>query len=233
MRKIVPALLITILIVSLVLQVNASSNTIKATVDDSLFITYDFESLDPLIYNQTKSNPQLFNISTIPQIITKNLEQKNQKLVRTGLVPQTNIYDDDNHSIRISFFLGGSDIVSFTVNKTTMKRTYEVKTEWRKFQVNLTDNFSIDFAQHLAKPVAEWQKTNETTFYFENKETGTFDMFFYLVLPASASNVSVQGDTVFYDMPPRFEDQLLNSPFLILGALAVALAIVLIYRKAR
>jgi hypothetical protein len=57
----------------------------------------------------------------------------------------------------------------------------------------------------------------------------TFD----LALPSSASNVKVQGDTIFYDMPPRLEDQLLNSPFLILGAIAIVLAIALIYRKVR
>jgi len=233
LRKIVPALLITVLIFSPVLQVNASSSTIKATVDESLFVEYDFENLDLNIYNQTKANSQLFNVTTIPQIIVKNFESKNQTLVRWGLGPETDIYDDANRAIHVSFFLGGSDVVSFKVNGTTMKRTYEVKTEWRRFKVNLTSDFSVDFGQRLAKPVAEWQKTNETTFYFESRETGTLDLFFYLVLPASASSVSVQGDTVFYDMPPRFEDQLLNSPFLILGALAIVLAIVLIYRKVR
>jgi len=231
MRKIALATLISILILSVVIPVNASITT-KATVDDSLFITYDFENLDSTIYNQTKANTQ-FNITTIPQIIKKNLEQKNQTLVNWGLGPQTDIYDDANRAIHISFFLSGSDIISFTVNETTMKHTYQVSTEWRKLQVNLTSDFSIDFAQRLAKPVAEWQKTNETTLYYENKQIGMLDVFFILILPASASNIQVRGDIVTYDMPPRFEDQLLNSPFLILGALAVALVIILIYRKAR
>jgi len=221
MRKIVLASLIAVLILSAVLPVNASITT-KAAVDDSLFITYDFENIDPIIYDQIKANPQ-FNISTIPQTIIKNLEEKNQKLVKWGA----------NQAVHISFFLSGSDIISFTVNETTLKRTYQVKTEWRKFQIDLTGNFSIDFAQRLAQPVAEWQKKYKTTFYYENSETGALDVFFNLVLPASAERVQVEGDTVFYDMPPRFEDQLLNSPFLILGAIAVALVIVLIYRKAR
>jgi len=231
MRKIACANLITILILSIVLPVNASITT-EARVDDSIFITYNFENLDQTLYNQIEANTQ-FNITTIPETILKSMQQKDHDLISWWLGPETNIYDAANRAIQISFFLGGSDIISFTINGTTMKRTYQVKTEWRKFQVDLTGNFSVDFAEHLSKPVEEWQKTNATTFYYENKQTGMLDMFFYLVLPASASSIRVQGDTIFYDTPPRFEDQLLNSPFLILGVLAVALVIVLIYRKAR
>jgi len=240
LKKLTFTCIITVLILSPILSVNAQITT-KSTVDDNLFVTYDFENLDPTIYDQTKANSQFFNISTIPQIIKQNLAQKNLTSVNWDLGPQTNIYDDANKAIHISFFLGGSDIISFTINKTTMERTYTVKTDWRKFKVNLTSSFTIDFAQHLAKPMAEWQQTKYTdtqgslhqAYYYENKQTGTLDMFFYLILPASASRINVQGDTVVYDIPPRLEDQLLNSPFLILGALAVALVIALIYRKAR
>ena len=142
-------------------------------------------------------------------------------------------HDDASRTIRNSFYLGGSAIVSLTVNKTSLKRIYEVKTNWMKFKVNLADNFSIDFAQHLTKPIAEWQKTDATTFYYENWNTGTLDILFYLTLPASASEVRAQGDSVFYEGPPALEDQLLGTPFLILIALAVALLIILLYRKAR
>jgi len=239
MRKIALFNLIIILILSTALPVNAQITT-KSTVDDSLFVTYDFENLDPTIYNETKTNPN-FNTSTIPQTIAKNMEQNNQPQVKWGPGPQTNIYNDTNNAIHISFFLSGSDIISYTLNRTTMKRTWQVKTEWRKFKVNLTSDFSIDFTEDLAKPIADWQKVNYTdtqgnlhlAYYYENKQTAPLDMFFSIILPSSASNIGVQGDTVIYDMPPSFEDQLLNSPFLILGALAVILVIILIYRKVR
>jgi hypothetical protein len=90
-----------------------------------------------------------------------------------------------------------------------------------------------NYAQYLDKLVADWQRTNTTSFYYENKETGTLDVSFSLALPTSASNVQAQGDTIYYDMPPRLEDQLLDSPFLILGAIAVTLVIALIYRRIR
>ena len=232
LRKTALAPLIAILILSVILPVNASTSATKVTVDDSLFVTYDFENLDSTLYDQIKANAR-FNITTIPETIRKDLEQMDLKLVNWWPGPRTNIYDDANNAIHISFFLGGSDIVSFKVNGTTMKRTYQVNTEWRKFQANLTNDFTVNFAQYLGKQVADWRRINATSFYYENNQTGTIDLAFSLVLPGSASDVRVQGDTVFYDMPPRFEDQLLNSPFLILGAIAVALAIVLIYRKVR
>jgi len=232
MKKFALASLITALVLSAVVPVNAPI-TIQSTVDDSIYVVYNFENLDPIVYNENKANQQ-FNSSTIPQIIVENLEKQNLKLVKWSYgSPKDIVYDDATMSIRTSFYLGGSDIISLTVNKTTMKRTYQVNTEWRVFQIDLTGNFSIDFAQHLVKPVEEWQKTNATTFYYENKQTGMSDVFFYLILPASASSIQVHGDIVTYDMPPLLEDQLLNSPFLILGAIAVALVIVLIYRKAR
>ena len=232
LRKTAYATLITILVLSVIFPVKASTSATKAFVDDSLFVTYDFENLNSTFYNQVKVNTQ-FNISTIPNVIKRNLEQKNLKLVNWWPGPQTNIYDDANNAIHISFFLGGSDIVSFSINGTTMKRSYQVSTEWRKFQVNLTNDFRVDFGQYQDKRVADWQRPNATSFYYENKQTGTLDMTFYVVLPKSSSNVQVQEDTISYDMPPRFEDQLMNSPFLMLGAIAVALVIVLIYRKTR
>lgn len=232
MRKTAYLTLATILILSVIIPVNASTSATKVTVDDSLFVTYDFENLNSTLYNQIKTNTQ-FNISTIPQTIKQNMEQKDQKLVNWWPGPQTNMYDDANNAIHISFFLGGSDIISFKVNGTTLKRSYELNTEWRKFQISLTNNLTLNFAQYLDKGVADWQKTNATTFYYENKQTGTLEITFSIVLPSSASNIRVQGDTISYDMPPRLEDQLLNSPFLILGAIAVALVIALIYKKTR
>ena len=231
MKKFALATVIPILILSVVIPANASITT-KVKVNDNLFITYDFENLDPILYDQTKANTQ-FDVSTIPNIIMQNFEKRNQTMLNWSLDPQTDIYDDVNRAIHISFFMGGSDIMSFIVNKTTMKRTHQLSTEWRRFQVNLTSDFTLDFTQHLAKPVAEWQKINATTFYYENRQTGTLDIFFYLILPSSASNIQVQGDTIFFDMPFSLEDQLLNSPFLPLAALAVALVIILIYKKAR
>jgi hypothetical protein len=130
--------------------------------------------------------------------------------------------------------LGGSDIISFTIDRTTMGRTYQIKTDWRNFQLNLTSNFSINFTQYFAEPVGNWQKPSQTTFYIESHETGFFDtLSFNLTLPATAANIQAQGDTITYEVPPYFEDVFLNSPFLILAVLMVVIIVVLIYRRVR
>jgi len=199
----------------------------NVSVGESLLVTFEFKGLDQEVYVQALTQ---FTAQRIPETIANNLEKKNQTVLWGTATLE---HDNASRMIRSSFYLGGSGIVGFTVNKTTLKRVFELKTDWRRFQVNVTDSFSVDFASALATPVAEWQKTDDTTFYYENRNTGTLDVLFYLVLPASASGVRVQGDSVFYEGAPALEDQFLGTPFLILVALAVALVIVLLYRKVR
>lgn len=203
--------------------------TANVSVDDILFVTYEFADVDQTVYDQARIE---FTAERIPEAIVDNLEATNQT-AQWGLGPLPLDFDDANRVVRVSFFLSGSSISSFSVNRTTLKRVYEVKTDWRKFQVNLTGSYSVDFAERLAAPVAEWQKPNATTFYYESKQTGAPDILFYLVVPSSAMEVRAVGDTVFYEMQPYLEDQLLGTPFLILIALVVALAIILLYRKVR
>jgi len=215
-----------------ILPVNAQI-TVNSTVDDSVFVSYSFENLDADVYSAIMANLD-FNSSTIPKMIMQNLQEQNFKLVRWGLGPQPDIVSDDaTRSIKTEFYLGGSDIISFTFNRTTMSRIYKVRTDWRKIKVNLTTNLTVDFASRLAKPLAEWQKTSPTTFFYQNSEPNTIDILFYLNIPQSASRIQVQADTVTYEMPPLLSDQLINSPFLVLGAIAVALVIALVYRRAR
>ena len=224
------ALLATVFVCLLTLALSTLANaeiTGNISVGEDLYVTFDFISLDQTVYDQAKTQ---FTNEKIPDLISNNFAQKNQTAGKRALPLDV---DDLTRSISSSFYLGGSAIISFTVNKTTLKRMYEVKTDWRKIKVNLTDTFSVDFAQYAATPVAEWQKQDATTFYYENRNTGTLGVFFYLRLPASASQVRVEGDTVFFEMPPLTEDIFLGTPFLILIALAIALVIILLYRKVR
>jgi len=236
-----PTITLVCLIVLLVVSVTPVSAfvSVESTIGDNIYIIYNFENLDPAVYNETMRNNQ-FNSSTIPQIIMKNLEKQNLTRISFGFPTQSNY--DANKTIRVSFYLGGSDIISFTINRTSMRRTYQVKTEWRKFQVNLTTSFSIDFAQYFGEPVANWQKTNHTdpggsthpAFYYETAGTGFLDtLSFYFILPATATNIQVEGDTTTYEVSPYFEDVFLNSPFLILAVFIIIIAIVLVYRRVK
>jgi hypothetical protein len=219
------------ILITAVINSVCASISIKGTVDDSVYIVYDFKNIDPIIYSEIKASPQGFNISTIPEIIKKNLAKQNLILVRWGLGSQTNIYDDAARAIQISFYLAGTDIINFTINATTMRRTYQVNTEWRKFQLDLTSTLSVNFTQILLKPIAEWQKLNETSFIFQNEENGFFDISFELILPKTATQVQAIGDIIIYDTPARFEELIINSPFIILLGLIIITIIVVIYRK--
>jgi len=233
MKKLASVLICSIVLFAAFIGSVYAPISVTSTIDDDIYVVYDFEGIDQPLYDEIKENPQLFNISTIPQIIKNNLEKQNLTQVRWGLGPQTNIYDDEARAIHVSFYLGGSDIISFNLNATTMRRTYQVKTEWRKFQFNLTSTFPVNFTQILAKPLVEWQKKDGTTFFYESPETGFLGTSFEFLLPQAATQVQVQGDTITYEVPARFEDLIINSPFLIMIALIIVTIIVVIYRKVK
>jgi len=227
MNKPMFAALFIVLTVFLVMPVCAE---ISVTVrpDSSLSVIYEFKNLDQSVYEEAKTR---FAADTIPRIIADNMANENQT-VQWSVIDGT-FSDDATWTIRNSFTLSGSGIISSSLNKTDLKQSYEVRTDWRKLKVNLTDSFSFDFNQYAAAPIAEWQKPNATTFYLENRATGTLDLQFYIVLPASASEVQAVGNTILYKMPGSLADQLLYSPFPVLAALAIALVIVLLYRRLR
>jgi hypothetical protein len=202
------------------------SVTVRA--DDSLSVVYEFRNLDQSVYDEAKTR---FAADTIPRIIADNMANQN-RTVQWSVIDAT-FSDDASRTIRNSFTLSGSGLVSSSLNKTDMKQMYEVRTDWRKFKVDLTDSFSFDFNRYAAAPVEEWQKPNATAFHLENRATGTLDLQFYIVLPASASEIQVTSNTILYKMPASLLDQFLYSPFPVLAALAIALVIVLLYRRLR
>jgi len=227
MNKPIVVIMVTIMVLSTAARADAEIK-VDVKIDESLFVTYEFSNLDPSVYEQARLG---FTPEKIPEAIADNYLETRNQTIRWGLSPSPLESNDNTRTIRNSFYLSGSSIVSFTLNKTTLKPVYEIKTDWRKFKLNLTSSYSIDFAQRLAEPAARWQRPTATTFNYENKETDAPDIVFNIALPDSASAVRVQGDTIFYEGQPRLEDQLLGSPFLILGSLTVALIIILLYRK--
>jgi len=229
MKKLTVTYLLLILLVALVMPVHASV-TMEATIDQSIHVALNFENVNSPIYDEIK---QTFNITTIPLIIEKNLEQQGLTLVRWGYSQKID-FNDSTNSIHAEFFLGGSDIITSTFNKTTMARRYQVRTEWRKFHADLAENFSINFNEYFGTPIADWDYINsEKAYYNEYTELDAFTPSCKFVLPKTAININAAGDTIFFEIPPLFEDVLLNSPFLILGALITVIIIAFIYRKIR
>ncbi|RLI46361.1 hypothetical protein DRO69_03275 [Candidatus Bathyarchaeota archaeon] len=232
MKKIATILFLLVLFITLIMPIHASA-TMKATINQSIHVVINFENISSPIYNEIKQNKQLFNATTIPLIILNNLKQQKQTRVRWRYTQEID-FDNPTNSIHVEFFLAGSDIITFTFNKTTMSRLYEVQTEWRKFNVDLTENFSINFAEYFRTPIADWTYIkSEKAYYYEYTELDSFTPSCKFILPKTATNINAEEDTIFFETPPLFEDVLLNSPFLILGALLTLIITAFIYRKIR
>jgi len=212
--------------------------TVESTINQDIYVTIDFSGIDPITYASIRANTQRFNATTIPQIIMQNLAEKNLRRVAWGYAPID--YNDTEGSVRVAFHLGGSDIISFTVDKASMVRTYRVSTDWRKFRVNLADGFSVDFAQYFGTSVSQWQRTNRTdalgvhpAYQYESLGQNFFKMSFHFILPTTATNVQAAEDTITYEAPAYAEDIFLNSPLLILSVVMAVSTIIVVYRKAR
>jgi len=231
MRKLALAhLLFFLLLVTLITPAYASVK-IQAVIDQNVHVVFDFENINDTIY-WTIREEELITETTIPSIIQ---EQKN--LTNVNFFTEPVVFDDSTFSIHVAFYLAGSDILNFTVNTELMTRTYYVRTDWRNFHINITDEFSLDFAEYFGKPVVEeWTRQDNYTLN-EKKHPAYYHNFTgslcYFILPAEATNIQPVKDTIIFDLPMPFEDSLLNSPFLILGALIVVIIAFSLYRKVR
>lgn len=202
--------------------------SVTSTIGEDIYVVYDFQNLDSTAYNEIKANYQYNITSTISTTIVKHLAAQGQDEVYFSLGPEIGEFDDSSKSIHASFYLWGSDVLRSTINRTSMKRVTYLNTDWRKFQLSLTNGFSINFTQLLSEPVIEWQKPDETTFLYEVQEIS-----FKFELPSEAEQVRVQLDTIIFEFQPNFWDVFINSPFPILIVLIIIVLIAVIYRRVK
>jgi len=235
-KKVLPHLPFFLLVVTLITSVHASI-TVQAQIDQDIHVAFDLENINSTIYWMIK-NENLITESTIPNIIQENLEQQN--LNNVDFFTQPIVFSDPSSSIHIAFSLTGSDILNFTVDTKSMTKTCHVRTDWRKFEVNLTNDFSLNFTEYFGRPVENWQRINYTldakthpAFYHDVADLETFDPKFYFLLPVAATNVEAIEDIIVFKLSLPLGDSLLNSPFLILGALTVANIALFLYRRIR
>jgi len=239
MKKIVLASLLCLLLATSIATVYASI-TVEVLINNNFHVALNFRNLNFTMYNEIKTHPEIFNSTSIPRTIVRNLENRNLKRVSWSQI-STDIFDDNEKSIHIEFYLGGEDILSYTVDMTTLARIYNAKTNWIKFDIKLTSTFRLNFTTYFATSISDWQRINNTingnvhsAFYY-NSTAGIapFDASCYFVLPETAMNIKAIGDTLTFEMPPLLEDKLIDSPILILGAIIIVNIVVIIYRKVR
>jgi hypothetical protein len=227
MKLNVIVVLLTILLAMSIMPVYASVS-ITGTINESVYVIYNFQNLNLTVYDEIKANYQSNLSAVISTAIVKNLETQGRTQVQSSLGPETGVFDDTAKSISVSFYIWGSDIISNSINRTSMGRIYQVQTDWRKFNLALINGFSFNFTQLLSTPVAEWQKPNETIYLYENQ-----DVSCKFVLPETAFQVRAQGDIITYEVQPSFWDVFINSPFPILIVLIIVVIVALIYRRIR
>jgi len=236
MRGLTATSILLVLLVTLVTPVYASV-TIQATIDQNIHVVFDFQNINSTIYDEAIQQ-QLFNASTIPRAIEENFEQRDQKSAECMYDPTQAIFDDSTRSIHVEFLLFGSGIISVAFSKTTMNKIYSVRTDWRKFHANLTDNYVLDFNQYFGKPIAEWEFENKTTparYYYNHTSSIEFDPICHFILPSRAINphVAEDMDTIVFELPLPLGESLLSSPFLVLVALIIVNVVAVLYRKIR
>ena len=235
MKKIVRArvhLLFLLLVVVLVTPVHASVTT-QAIINQDIQVLFDFRNISPDIYGNITITD-----TTIPETIKNNLMQRGLTHVDYRYAPLD--FNSTENSLHVAFILFGSDILNVTVNTKVMTKAYRVRTDWRKFQVNLTNGLSLNFTEYFGEPVERWQRINYTlnakthpAYYYNFTDSNTIDPACYFILPAAATNVQVTGDILTFELPLSFGDSLLNSPFLILGALIVVNIAFFLYRRVK
>jgi len=236
MRELTATTLLLVLLVALITP-SCASVSIQATIDQNIHVVFNFQNIDSTIYNET-IHQDSFGVSTIPRAIEESLEERDLGNAECIYDPTQEISDDSTRSIRVEFLLIGPDIIYVTINKTTMNKIYNVRTDWRKFHVNLTDNYVLDFSEYFGKPMAEWEFENETTparYYCNDTSSIEFDPICYFTLPSRAINphIAEDRDTIVFELPLPLGESLLNSPFLILVALIIVNAVAVLYRKIR
>lgn len=236
MKKLIIPYILFILVATPILLAR-SSITVETTINENLYVTFSLINIERQTYDEIEA--QGFDVSTIPSAIEEELEQENLTNARVVYDLDQNIFNNATNSIYVKFLLTGSDIISYTLNETNMTRAFRVRTDWRKFEISFTQNFSVNLEEHFGVPLVDWQQVNYTMandeIYpaFERNVENTFEMSFRFILPEKAFDIQVEEETIIFKIPPAFEDTLLNSPFLILGALIIANIIFVAYRKAR
>lgn len=211
-----------------------ASVELKATIDQSIHVVLELRNINATIYEEIRDESDL-DETKVPRIIEANLGERGLENVDYGLPLEPLTFDDIEKSITVAFLLWGSDILESTFSTETMRRTYRVRTDWRWFELNLTDDLSLNFTKYFEEPLSAWDFDDEThpTYYHNFTSTILLDPVCYFILPREATNVHVEGEFIVFELPPSLGESLVNSPFLILGGVVVVIAIAFLYRSVR
>jgi hypothetical protein len=225
------AVVLTSVLIGSACASTASINVNINNVNQTLSVSFEFV-MDNLTYANLKNNSSLLNATSVPRAIQTEFTSKGL----TGLAYSNAAisHNETSHSILSTFQLNGQGVVSSTINRAAGVQSFQVSTTWREFSLNITDLF-FNFTQDLGTPLTQWTNSTVngiTSFIFSNSTEGVSCT---IELPSSAANVALTGTTISFNVPYQvpWEDKLINSPILVLIALAVVGLIIFVYRKTR
>jgi hypothetical protein len=231
-KSVFSMLFAVILCMAIIGSVYATTITVESSITRDFYAVFTFSDINAPTYQNIKNNA-LMTGDTLPVQLWDNMAQKG--LLGVEFYSQSINFNDNTHSIVSAFNLRGPSIINSTIDRTVKIETFRMDTKWRKFYLNITTDFHFNFTRDLATPLSYWMNSTGggvTSYSYSNSTAG---VSFSFQLPSYARNTVVVGDTIIFDAPyePSFEDKLINSPILILIALAVVGAVIYFYRKIR
>jgi len=142
------------------------------------------------------------------------------------------VSNDTARSIEIICSLA-DERIDQEVDMDEMLQIIRVKTEWMKFNLPLTQNVSIDFAQLLSPKASAWNKTDNGYIYTSTSDFGK--VTFEIVGPSSTISfyIDVDDETVIFELPLSKSDLFISSPHVILIIVIILIFIAIVYRKLR
>jgi len=233
-KKSAVIMLLTLVLPSMLIASVYASVSIEASISRDFGVTFEFTISNVTLYNSIKNNRLIMNETTVPDAIWRNLADKGY--FRVEYFSPAISFNDTLQLVVSTFHLRGPDVINSTVNRAASTETFMANTMWRKFYLNITANFSYNFTQILAASLPEWTKSTPldgaTSFNYSDP---TAEVMCSFSVRKDAANIYAVGETIIFDAPYEtpWEDKLINSPALILIALAVVGLVVLAYRRIR
>ena|GEM_PF-1506261 len=205
--------------------------SVVSEVDQGIHITLSVAGINSTVMERLMQT-EIFNSSTIPRFIVDRYKERGY----------TNIlfYGEDlkmnpaGKSIEVSFYLAGSDVVSFELDRNMSSVVYTVRTGWRRVNLEIRDRngseiLTLNLAKYFGRFIEEWNQTEymdpegyaHKLFTYEyHGSPGSLETYtvFHIILPKDATDVRVIGDIITFRIPLPVEDVFLSSPFIILIA---------------
>jgi hypothetical protein len=235
MVKRVYASLILVLFVASIVIVSAYAVSINAQVkiDERLNVVLEFKNVAE--YDEIYQSGEVGILNATKKAIEGNLAQRRLSGY-VGFDTNPVVFDNETKSIKIVFYMAGSDVFHTEVDTEKASRLCKVRTDWRRVRLNFSETVTFDLSRYFGVPVAQWQNSTDDEGRMRFVSPQNPDMpesSFSFTLPSSARNVRFAADkeTIFFELPLSFGDQLLNSPILVLIILVIIVCVVLVYRK--